>query len=58
MCPDQKRREVWRRLAGDLKPPHLSNATRTVRFGDLPDAFATLLGGQARGRFVVDLSDA
>jgi hypothetical protein len=26
--------------------------------GQLRDAFATLLGGQARGRFVVDLSEA
>ena len=58
MCPDQTRREVWRRLAGDLKPAHLGDATRTLRLGDLPDAFATLLGGQARGRFVVDLSGA
>jgi acrylyl-CoA reductase (NADPH) len=58
MCPDQTRREVWHRLAGDLKPSHLGNATRTLRLGELPDAFATLLDGQARGRFVVDLSDA
>jgi acrylyl-CoA reductase (NADPH) len=58
MCPDQPRREVWRRLAGDLKPSHLDDATRTLRLNELPDAFATLLGGQARGRFVVDLSDA
>ena len=58
MCPDQTRREVWRRLAGDLKPSHLGDATRTLRLAELPDAFATLLGGQARGRFVVDLSGA
>jgi acrylyl-CoA reductase (NADPH) len=58
MCPDQTRREVWRRLASDLKPSHLRDATRTLRLTELPDAFATLLGGQARGRFVVDLSDA
>ncbi len=58
MCPDQTRREVWRRLAGDLKPSHLGDATRTLRLDELPDAFATLLGGQARGRFVVDLSGA
>jgi acetyl-CoA synthetase len=57
MCPDQTRREVWRRLASDLKPSHLGDATRTLKFAELPDAFATLLGGQARGRFVVDLSD-
>jgi acrylyl-CoA reductase (NADPH) len=58
MCPDQTRRDVWRRLAGDLKPPHLGDATRTLRLDELPGAFATLLAGQARGRFVVDLSDA
>ena len=58
MCPDQTRRDVWRRLAGDLKPSHLGDATRTLGLVELPDAFATLLGGQARGRFVVDLTRA
>ena len=58
MCPDPTRREVWRRLAGDLKPAHLGAATRTISLDDLPNAFATLVGGQARGRFVVDLSGA
>ena len=56
MCPAPIRTEVWRRLAGDLKPSHLAAATRTLSLSELPDAFATLLGGQARGRFVVDLS--
>jgi acrylyl-CoA reductase (NADPH) len=58
MCPAQTRQEVWRRLASDLKPSHLGNATRTLGFAELPNAFATLLDGQARGRFVVDLSAA
>ena len=58
MCPDATRRAVWRRLAGDLKPPQLGAATRTISLEELPDAFATLVGGQARGRFVVDLSGA
>ena len=57
MCPDQRRREVWRRLASDLRPAHLGDATRVLRLTELPDAFATLLGGNARGRFIVDLSD-
>ena len=56
MCPAATRTEVWRRLAGDLKPSQLAAATRTLSLSELPDAFATLLGGQARGRFVVDLS--
>jgi len=58
MCPAATRLEVWRRLAADLKPVHLAAATRTVPLARLGDAFATLLGGHARGRFVVDLSAA
>jgi D-arabinose 1-dehydrogenase-like Zn-dependent alcohol dehydrogenase len=42
----------------DSRPAHLATATRTLPLGQLHDAFATLLGGQARGRFVVDLSGA
>ena len=56
MCPMPRRREVWRRLATDLKPAHLTTMARTVRLADLPDAFATLLKGNARGRFVVELA--
>jgi NADPH:quinone reductase-like Zn-dependent oxidoreductase len=58
MCPSTTRVEVWRRLATDLKPAHLASATRALPLGQLHDAFATLLAGQARGRFVVDLSGA
>lgn len=58
MCPLATRLDVWRRLASDLKPAHLATTTRTVSLGGLHDAFATLVGGQARGRFVVDLSRA
>jgi NADPH2:quinone reductase len=56
MCPAPTRVEVWRRLAADLRPGHLAAATRTLSLAELPDAFATLLGGWARGRFVVDLA--
>jgi NADPH2:quinone reductase len=58
MCPHATRLEVWRRLAGDLRPAHLAAATRTLSLEELNQAFATLVGGQARGRFVVDLSGA
>jgi len=58
MCAAPTRLEVWRRLSSDLKPAHLRTATRTVALEGLPEAFATLLGGQARGRIVVDLSGA
>lgn len=55
MCPTATRREVWRRLATDLKPRHLREMTRIVTLEGLPETFATLLAGEARGRFVVDL---
>ena len=53
MCPMDTRRDVWRRLATDMKPAALKAMTREISMGGLPDAFATLLRGAARGRFVV-----
>src|SRR5262249_54431443 len=52
-CPMPIRLEVWRRLATDLKPDALPQMTREIALDDLPEAFGTLLRGQARGRFVV-----
>jgi NADPH2:quinone reductase len=53
-CPMAIRRDVWNRLATDMKPG-LSVTTRDIGLEDLPHAFATLAAGQARGRFVVRL---
>jgi len=55
MCPMPLRREVWRRLAGDLKPADLPSIARQITLDDLPGAFETLVNGGARGRFVVRL---
>jgi acrylyl-CoA reductase (NADPH) len=55
MCPANKRQAVWQRLAGDLKPRALASIAREITLDGLPDAFATLLDGGARGRFVVKL---
>jgi hypothetical protein len=54
-CPMNIRRDVWRRLATDMKPPDLPAMTREIPIEGLPEAFATLANGQARGRFVVNL---
>jgi acrylyl-CoA reductase (NADPH) len=51
--PMPLRREVWRRLATDLRPRHLADMTRTIAFADLPGAFGAFLDGQVRGRTVV-----
>jgi acrylyl-CoA reductase (NADPH) len=56
MCPQSKRQEVWRRLATDLKPDRLAAIAREIGLDELPAAFATLLAGEARGRFVVRMS--
>ena len=55
-CPMPARTEVWRRLAGDLKPAGLSTVAREIGFDDLPMAFDTLIKGNARGRFVLKIA--
>lgn len=55
MCPMDERRRVWHRLATDMRPARLQHSAREIGLRDLPEAFATLLKGEARGRFVVKL---
>ena len=55
MCPMDKRRDVWRRLATDMKPANLKASTKEIGLADLPDALTTLLKGEARGRFIVKI---
>jgi NADPH2:quinone reductase len=56
MCPMPLRLEVWRRLATDMKPAMLASIAHEIPLAGLPDAFATLAAGNARGRFVVNVS--
>lgn len=53
MCPMDTRLDVWHRLATDMRPAALRTMAREISMSGLPDAFKTLLGGAARGRFVV-----
>ena len=55
MCPMPQRLEVWRRLATNMKPKMLASIAREIPLSGLPEAFATLVAGNARGRFVVNL---
>ena len=55
MCPSDRRLETWRRVATDLKPAHLKRMAQVIPLDELPMAFDTLLKGQARGRFIVNL---
>ena len=56
LCAMDIRREVWRRLATDLKPAHLAATTQSISLEELPEAFSTLLRGEARGRYVVRIA--
>ena len=54
--PMPLRREVWHRLATDLRPQHLAQMTRIIAFDELPGAFAAFIEGKVRGRTVVKVN--
>ena len=51
--PMPLRKEVWAKISGPLKPRHLDTIVKEISLDDLPDAFAQLVAGRTRGRFVV-----
>ena len=48
---------VWRRLAGDLKPPLLKEMARTIPFSELPSVFEDFINAKVTRRVVVDLNE-
>lgn len=50
------RQRVWERLAGDLKPRHLHEMTRTIDLEALPTAFDDYVQGRVKGRTVVRIA--
>ncbi|MGE3507896.1 MAG: oxidoreductase [Vicinamibacterales bacterium] len=56
-CPMDRRKEVWRRLAQDMKPARLASMATLITVDELPHAFEALLAGKARGRFVVRIGN-
>ena len=55
--PPEIREKVWRRLAGDMRPPLLKEMARTIPFADLPKAFDDFMAAKVNRRVVVDLSE-
>jgi acrylyl-CoA reductase (NADPH) len=55
MCPRVERIEAWRRLARDLPFDRLDRMTETVPLTALPGLAPKILGGEIRGRIVVDV---
>src|SRR4051794_4689869 len=52
--PIEARRATWKRLAGDLRPPHLDDAiAREITLDDLDERLTAILKGEVRGRTIV-----
>lgn len=49
------RKNVWQRLATDLKPRHLDDIAAPIAFDDLAGAFDNILNARAKGRTVVKI---
>jgi putative YhdH/YhfP family quinone oxidoreductase len=56
-CPMELRRELWERMAGELKPQGLLDSIgQEVSLDELPNVTASILKGGVRGRTIVKLS--
>ena len=51
--PIERRRELWERLAGELRPSALDDMIREISLDDLEPALDAVKAGEARGRTVV-----
>ncbi len=56
-CPMARRKEIWRKLAGEWYIPFLEEMTRTISLPELDAAIERMLRGGIRGRIVVDLQE-
>ncbi len=56
MCPGERRREAWQRLADTLPLDKLDEMTTEAALEDLPALADEILAGKVRGRVVVDVN--
>ncbi|RMF88123.1 MAG: acryloyl-CoA reductase [Nitrospinota bacterium] len=54
LCPMEKRRAIWARLASDWKPDHLEEIATTITLAGLQEKIQAILQGKVRGRIVVE----
>lgn len=55
-CPMETRKQIWHRMATDLKPNHLLDSiNQEITLDELPETLPTILKGQVRGRIIVRL---
>jgi acrylyl-CoA reductase (NADPH) len=55
MCPIERRKIAWSRLASDLDRGKLAEITHEIGLEEVVDAGAKILAGQVRGRIVVKI---
>ncbi|KJC58614.1 NADPH:quinone dehydrogenase [Bradyrhizobium sp. LTSPM299] len=55
MCPIERRRTAWQRLAGDLDKAKLADITHEISLDDVVAYGPKILGGEVRGRIVVKI---
>jgi acrylyl-CoA reductase (NADPH) len=55
MCPLERRKAAWERLAGDLDREKLSEITHEIRLDQVLDVAAQILSGDVRGRILVKI---
>jgi acrylyl-CoA reductase (NADPH) len=55
-CTNAKRRELWRRLGSEWKPPRLAELAQTIDLADVDEAVKRILAGQIVGRTVVKIA--
>ena len=55
MCPIERRRAAWARLARELPAEVIEAMTDTVGLSDVPPLASRILRGEVRGRAVIDL---
>ena len=55
MCPIEKRKLAWQRLARDLDKSKLAEITSEISLDDVIAAGGRILAGQVRGRIVVKI---
>jgi hypothetical protein len=50
----EERRQLWQRLATDMRPVHLDDMVRTIPLEGLPAVFDQMIDAAVTGRIVVD----
>jgi acrylyl-CoA reductase (NADPH) len=55
MCPQERRRAAWARIARDMPRELLDGMIQTAKLDDVPELSREIVAGRVRGRVVIDL---